>query len=320
MAVIESTATISGTSATTVSRTVADPALIQRAVGFAVTGGATQASVLRARGFAVTSNGAGAITAKGYQIYSNPASAVKAAGYMNLWPGGTGSMHTAKGYAILAPFFPPVPEFNVDYDFVEERFPDCISFGSSGGPGFMTNVVDFDSGVVAVNQEWERVRASYQVSFDNATPAEISMVEDFFYIAKGRAIGFRFKDWNDYQIVNQNIAVGDGVTNAFQVFKRYQSGNTIYDRKITKLLKVTAAGQNIEVTVDGATQILDGDVFVNESRGIVSFNVPPPLGSIVRIVYAEFDVPVRFDTDSLDISFDEFRQLSLEIPLIEVQV
>lgn len=281
-------------------------------------------SILLARGYQAMSiggagPGAGIVKANGYQVFANPSTVLKANGYQFLWPGVYSPVFKANGYLVYVPLFPPTFNFNVDYDFMEERFPDCISFGSSGGPGFLTNVVQFDSGIVSVNQEWDSLRARYSVTFETATPEEIKRVEDFFYTAKGRAIGFRFKDWQDYQIVNQNIGVGDGTTTNFQIFKRYISGNTLYDRKITKPLIVSSTGQDMQITVDGVLQIVNGEVYVNESLGTLSFTVPPAPGAIVKIAYGEFDVPVRFDTDKLDISFDEFRQLSLEVPLIEIQ-
>jgi uncharacterized protein (TIGR02217 family) len=299
---------------------------VGKALGYVLTSAASDAaaSAIMARGFVILGKNSnelsGVVTFKGYQLYANPATAIKYNGYQFLWPGIYGAVFKANGYIIYWPLFPATPNFVIDYDFMEERFPDCISFGSSGGPGFSTNVVDFDSGIVSVNAEWDRLRARYDVSFDTTPPDEIKLVEDFFYTAKGKAIGFRFKDWNDYQIVGQNIGLGDGTTSVFQLFKRYQSGNTIYDRPIKKPLKVSSNGQDMQVTVDDVIQLMDGEVYVNESLGLISFDVPPPLGAIVRVEYGEFDVPVRFDTDELEISFDEFRQLSLTVPLIEILV
>jgi len=277
---------------------------------------------MQARGIAIlgsSSNTAAGVTyAMGYQLYANPATAIKALAFQFCWPGVHSVAFKAVGYQIYIPLFPPTFNFTVDYDFMEERFPDCISFSSSGGPGFKTNVIEFDSGIVETIAEWDRLRARYDVTFEVATQAEIKLVEDFFYTAKGKAIGFRFKDWKDYQVTNQNIGIGDGSTFQFQFFKRYISGLTSYDRVIKKPLKISSNGADMVVTVDDVVQTLDGDFFVNESLGTISFEVPPVIGAIVKVVYGEFDVPVRFDTDELDISFDDFRQLSLEVPLIEV--
>ena len=297
-----------------------------KATGYAIMGTTSDevASVAHAHGYGIMGTTAAicasVINGKGYQLYANPATATKAIGFQFLWPGVYAATFKGNGYQIWAPLFPPTGDFVVDFQFMEERFPDCISFSSSGGPGFKTNVVEFDSGIVSTNPEWEKLRANYSVNFEVATPAEIKLVEDFFYIAKGKAIGFRFKDWSDYQIVQQNIGLGDGVTNAFPLFKRYQSGLQYYDRVIQKPRKISADGTDAQVTVDNVIQTLGGDFHVNESLGTISFTVTPSAGQIVKIVYMEYDVPVRFDTDELDISFDDFRQLSLEVPLIEILV
>ena len=57
-----------------------------------------------------------------------------------------------------------------------------------------------------------------------------------------------------------------------------------------------------------------------DAQGQIVFSTPPTNGSIIRIDYIEYDVPVRFDTDSLNVSYDDFRQLNMSIPLIEVLV
>lgn len=294
-----------------------------KGAGYGVLTQNSAAAILAAKGYGVTTNAghaAAVVKGTGYQLYGLPSSVVKGVGYVLPFQGVNASMNKGVGYAVFLPMFPPTANFNVDFDFMEEQFPECISFGSSGGPGFKTNVTEFDSGYVSVNKEWERLRARYSITFETATPEDIKQVEDFFYAAKGRAIGFRFKDWQDYQIVAQNIGIGDGTTTAFSVFKRYTSGTRYYDRKITKLRKLASDGLDMRVTVDNVLQGVGGQCHVNESLGIITFNVAPPPGAIVRIEYGEFDVPVRFDTDELDISFDEFRQLSLEVPLIEVLV
>jgi uncharacterized protein (TIGR02217 family) len=58
---------------------------------------------------------------------------------------------------------------------------------------------------------------------------------DFFYARNGKAYGFRFKDWMDYQLVHESIAVGDGVTKTFQVIKVYEPNGFPFVRPIRKL-------------------------------------------------------------------------------------
>lgn len=50
----------------------------------------------------------------------------------------------------------------------------------------------------------------------------------------GKRFSFRLRDYADYTISNQIIAVGDGKTSSFQMFKMYHDDINSYRRKITK--------------------------------------------------------------------------------------
>ena len=225
------------------------------------------------------------------------------------------SVMSAHGYAVLRTFYPPYEEITLPYSFIERRFPECVSFGSQGGPGFKTNVFTFDSGITTSDINWERIRGRYEATFDNVTPADIEEVEDFFYGMRGRALAFRYKDWTDYQISSQNIGVGTGTDTVFQIFKRYQSGQNIFDR----IIKKTVSGTS-QVSVDGVVYLEGSDYSIIDTEGRILFTNPPAVGAIIRLDYIEYDVPVRFDTDYLNISYDDFRQLNTSVDLIEVLV
>ena len=58
---------------------------------------------------------------------------------------------------------------------------------------------------------------------------------------------------------------------------------------------------------------------VDETTGLITFTTAPANGVIVRAGF-EFDVPVRFDTDYLEVDFAAFAAGDIPtIPLIEVQ-
>ncbi|NLE03700.1 MAG: DUF2460 domain-containing protein, partial [Crenarchaeota archaeon] len=94
-------------------------------------------------------------------------------------------------------------------DFVEIRFPTTISYGASGGGIFSTDIVTTYTGHEQRNINWDRAKASYAISLTNRTQGEVDEVIAFFYARRGRAIGFRFKDWMDFQVKNQIIGVGN---------------------------------------------------------------------------------------------------------------
>jgi uncharacterized protein (TIGR02217 family) len=250
-----------------------------------------------------------------YAALSNPASITDSTGYAVIR--NDDSVHNVKGYIVLYSFYIPYDEIDIEYPFCEERFPTSVSYGSSGGPGFKTSVFQVDSGLVHTNQEWDRLRARYDVTFDYCPRADIEEVENFFYAMRGQAIGFRYKDWSDYQIVNQNVVIGDGNSNRFQLFKRYRSGGYTFDRMIKKPVR----GQIGTFTLDGVELVLNRDFYVNYASGELIFNTPPEAGAIGHLAYAEFDVPVRFDTDALVVSAEDFNQYSISsLNMIEILV
>jgi hypothetical protein len=72
----------------------------------------------------------------------------------------------------------------------------------------------------------------------------------FFRARKGKAYGFRFKDWTDYKATSQLIGTGDGAIKTFQLVKRYPSGSVVEVRTITKPIAGT-----VRVYKDGVEQL-----------------------------------------------------------------
>ena len=275
----------------------------------AAAGGAASAQ----RGHVVMTNGA-VVPAMTTQVVLANKAVVSASAFYAI-AHHPGSALAAPGYAVMQTFYPPYEDITLPYSFLERRFPECVSFGSQGGPGFKTSVFTFDSGITTSDINWERMRGRYEATFENVTPTDIEEVEDFFYGMRGKALAFRYKDWTDYQISSQNVGVGTGTDTTFQIFKRYQSGQNIFDR----IIKKTVIGTS-QVSIDGVGQLEGSDYFMLDAEGRIVFMNPPAAGAIIRLDYIEYDVPVRFDTDYLNISYDDFRQLNTSVDLIEVLV
>lgn len=296
--------------------------------GYVVVGTGGAGGSVDSRGYVVSETGAAVHAQTGNIVLSSPAAvmaatsqvvlanpAVVTASSMFAIAHHPGSILTGPCYAVIQPFYPPYDDIVLEYNFMERSFPVCVSFGSQGGPGFKTSVFTFDSGITADSIDWERMRARYEATFENATPDEMEEVENFFYGMRGQAIAFRYKDWSDYQITVQNVGVGTGTADTFQIFKRYQSGQNIFDR----IIKKTVIGSS-QISLDGVSLLEGSDYFMIDTEGQIVFPTPPAAGSIVRIDYIEYDVPVRFATDYLNVSYDDFRQLNTSVDLIEVLV
>ncbi len=78
--------------------------------------------------------------------------------------------------------------------FIETpRFPENISRGASGGPGYQTDVVVVSSGHEKRNITWPLGRARYDVAHGVRTQAQMDALIAFFRSIKGKGDDFRFK-------------------------------------------------------------------------------------------------------------------------------
>jgi uncharacterized protein (TIGR02217 family) len=195
--------------------------------------------------------------------------------------------------------------------FSEQRFPVDISYGISGGPEYSTDIIEMNNGFEQRNINWKRARNRYNAAHGVKTKEQLSKLIAFFRARKGKAIGFRFKDWTDFAAVNMEIAIGDGVTCAFQLTKHYISGDSLESRIITKPVEKT-------LVVYVAYKLVKEGWHIDYSSGIIKFDQPPSLNAVITASF-EFDVPVRFDTDKLSASIDNYGVYSWQdIPLLEV--
>ena len=205
--------------------------------------------------------------------------------------------------------------------FHEVRFPDNISRGARGGPERRTQIVELASGDEERNASWANSRRRYDVAYGIRRADDLATVVAFFEARNGRLYGFRFKDWGDHKScppsgtpspTDQAIGTGDGATIAFQLVKHYASGSQLWVRTITKPVAGT-----VGIALDGAEQL--GGWSVDTTTGVVTFDSAPAEGVAVTAGFA-FDVPVRFDTDALDVTLDLERLGSItSIPLLEIR-
>jgi uncharacterized protein (TIGR02217 family) len=208
--------------------------------------------------------------------------------------------------------------------FHEVRFPLDISLRGSGGPERRTDVVTLGSGREQRNARWARSRRRYEAGYGVKTLAALSSVIAFFEERRGRLYGFRWRDRSDYSSglpgasvtpLDQAIGRGDGSNPAFQLIKTYGATFAPYAREILKPVQGT-----VRVAVAGVEKIPTSDFTVDTTTGVVTF-VPahiPPAGAAITGGYV-FDVPVRFDTDYLEIDLAAFEAGEIpKIPLIEL--
>ena len=205
--------------------------------------------------------------------------------------------------------------------FHEIRFPDNIRRGARGGPERRTQVVELASGDEERNASWANSRRRYDVAYGIRRADDLAAVVAFFEARNGRLYGFRYKDWADYKSsppsqaitpTDHQIATGTGAATQFQMVKRYISGAQSWARAIAKPVAGT-----VRIAL-GTVEQLSGWT-LDSTTGVVTFTTAPGNGVIIRAGF-EFDVPVRFDSDSLDVTLDVERLGSItSIPLVEIR-
>ena len=197
--------------------------------------------------------------------------------------------------------------------FHKVQFPNDIAYGATGGPEFATSVVATASGFEQRNINWSAARGRWDVASSLKTQTQLDTLVAFFRARKGRAHGFRFKDWTDYKATGQALGSGNGAITTFQLIRTYSSGGATDVRTITKPVSGT-----VKVYLAGVLQASGWSV--NTTTGIITFTTAPGNNVAVSADY-EFDVPVRFDTDRMAVTIEQINLHQWSgIPIVEIRV
>lgn len=198
--------------------------------------------------------------------------------------------------------------------FIEKQFPVDISYGAMGGPSFLTHITTSRSGYEYRNQCWQYPRGRYNVSHGVKTKEQFAQLMGFFRNCCGKAVGFRFKDWMDFQADDVMIAIGDGQETEFQLVKHYPlDWEHVSARIITKPIAST-----FSLRVDGHV-CRDEEYSLDDRTGMVELREAPVMGAPICASF-EFDVPVRFDCDTFHGSMDAWKSYGMQaIELVELR-
>lgn len=208
--------------------------------------------------------------------------------------------------------------------FHEIRFPLRVALGTSGGPERRTDIVSLSNGRETRNQRWSRARRRYDAGSGIRSIEDLYAVLTFFEARAGRLHGFRFRDPVDFrscapgrtpQAGDQPIGTGDGARLRFSLLKTYGDAGGASRREIAK----PVAG-SVLIAVDGRS-IPPAEVSCDPATGTIAFasGKAPAAGALITAGF-EFDVPVRFDTDRIDVDLAQFQAGRIPtIPLIEIR-
>lgn len=208
--------------------------------------------------------------------------------------------------------------------FHEVRFPLRLALGTSGGPVRRTDIVSLSNGRENRNRRWRDARRHYDAGSGIKSIGDLYAVLEFFEARAGQLYGFRFRDPVDFKsgapggavsANDQFTGTGDGVTAVFQLAKTYGDAGGASMREITKPVLGT-----VVISVDGVAAV-PADFTLDVATGRVTFLASkiPAHGAAVMAGF-EFDVPVRFDTDRIDVDLGQFQAGRIpSIPLVEIK-
>jgi uncharacterized protein (TIGR02217 family) len=210
--------------------------------------------------------------------------------------------------------------------FHEILFPLDIALRSAGGPMRLTEIVTLGSGREERNARWAHSRRRYDAGYGVKTLDALSQVVAFFEERRGRLHGFRWRDRLDHSSAapggnvsagDQAIGSGDGETVSFQLVKSYGGAYAPYQRPIGKPVE-----GSVRVAL-GGVEVEEGEAFAcDATTGVISFlpGQVPESGALVTAGFL-FDVPVRFDTDYLEVDLSAFAAGAIpKIPLVEIRL
>lgn len=211
--------------------------------------------------------------------------------------------------------------------FLEARFPTNISWGAVGGCAWSTRTVKLDSGWVYRRAYYALDRGRWTITHKFRNAAEWAALIAFFRNDSGRLRGFRFQDPTDYTYetyLGSGVSAGVVLTNPagqLQFYKAYtltdvNGNNQVANRPIFK----PAPDQPVTITSPDGMTTRNGWT-LNCSTGVVTGG-----GVLANDVWTgQFDIPVRFDTDRMDLIYEFYNNTTNKggvswqgIPVVEL--
>jgi uncharacterized protein (TIGR02217 family) len=207
--------------------------------------------------------------------------------------------------------------------FHDVSFPTDVAIRAKGGPERITDVIRLGSGRESRNSRFSASRRRFDAGYGVRSFQRLASVIAFFEARAGRLHGFRFRDRLDFSsappgaepaATDQPLGTGDGTRTGFDLVKRYgdQAGEAL--RRITRPVP-----GSVLIAVAGAPKLFGVHCdLVAGGRIVFRAGHIPAAGQAVTAGFL-FDVPVRFDTDRLDIDIAAFEAGEIpSIPLVEI--
>ena len=218
-------------------------------------------------------------------------------------------------------------------NFMEIVFPTNVSLGAIGGGGWSTRVVITDGGNEYRQQLWGYSRGKWTVGHNLRTAAEYAVLIAFHRLAAGKTLGFRFRDWTDYTdggigVIAKNASqVGDATNKNWQMAKLYTQTDIVTGNpwNNVRLISKPEPGA-IQWYLNGTPHTIGGSGGTFDYTTGCLFltgGLLDPLPDLTHVYTwtGTYHVPVRFDTDTPEISMDLPTAAGWKgIPVIELRI
>lgn len=186
---------------------------------------------------------------------------------------------------------------------ISATFPKRIGFGARSEGGWSTGQTETIGGFISTNEQWEDALHVFDVSLAVRKRSDYMEVRAHHHMARGRARAFLFLDSLDYEVTATEGVTADTGDSPFalQMFRRYGSGNDLYDRRITRpkqgtiTIYRTRGGNTTDVT--GSATIDYGGASTDLPGG--TFTVTGHVGGDTYTWAGQFWVPCHYGVDQL---------------------
>ena len=195
--------------------------------------------------------------------------------------------------------------------FINERLSECVSYGFTGGPEWNTQVVQMDNGREVRAGMWLYPRHRFSAAYSNFKANERMELLGAFHACRGRLFAFRFRDWNDFEAVNEPLTVDEGNLTPVQLIKTYAFG-------------IASSTRLIQAPTDCTIKDANGDAVAGTLDTETGLFTPANAWAAGRHIWSgEFDIWTRFDNDynAFEITGRNGREImaSSSVDLVEVR-
>ncbi len=208
--------------------------------------------------------------------------------------------------------------------FHDVIMPEYLAFGSTGGPAYKTEILQTASGFECRNAFWAHSLRQYNLISGARPLNELRDLVDFFEARRGRLYGFLWRDWMDDHSANTSthISAFDQILESvnedrtiFKTQKQYGAGDNAVVRRIFK-----PRAEGFLLARDGTVLTQNEDYTLDATMGRVTLNETVPTDERITAGFY-FYVPVRFDTDMLDVQLSSFDMgVMPSIALVELKL